>query len=229
MQARFLFPTILLLLFLKPAQAQELSQVTFSSGANLVYFSIKTEQGILLRITAEGNLIEWGTEVKALRGDYYAPQLQPFTGRIDYYGVEGDSISKGRIKMIGTCAISYYNAFSDETHVGKVRSVGRIFLDYYNPYDNKAVRGKLKMIGNLRLEYYNEFENEAYRGKLRSIGGTQLTYYSAFDDRNNSGKVKSIGGVKYAWYSSFDRRDMGGALKTGYYRQAVNGITYILW
>jgi hypothetical protein len=45
----------------------------------------------------------------------------------------------------------------------------------------------------------------------------------------NIGKVKSIGPVKYSWYSSFDRRDMGGALKSGLYRQRINGITYILW
>ena len=229
MLARFLFPTILFLSSVF-SQAQELSQVTFASGSHLVYFSLLTEQGVLLRISEDGRLLEWGTEAKSINaGEYYAPRLQPFPGRIDYYGVEGDSISRGKIKMIGICQISYYSAFEDSTHAGKVRSIGRVFLDFYNKYDNKALRGKLKMIGNYRLEYFSEFENEAYRGKLKSIGNTQLTYYSNFDDRNNSGKIKSIGPNKYVWYSAFDRRDMGGALKVGFYRQAVNGITYILW
>ena len=106
MLARFLFPTILFLSSVF-SQAQELSQVTFASGSHLVYFSLLTEQGVLLRISEDGRLLEWGTEAKSINaGEYYAPRLQPFPGRIDYYGVEGDSISRGKIKMIGICQIS---------------------------------------------------------------------------------------------------------------------------
>ena len=98
MLARFLFPTILFLSSVF-SQAQELSQVTFASGSHLVYFSLLTEQGVLLRISEDGRLLEWGTEAKSINaGEYYAPRLQPFPGRIDYYGVEGDSISREKNK-----------------------------------------------------------------------------------------------------------------------------------
>jgi len=223
----------LLLLFLFTAvlsRAQQLSQVSFTGGGSSVnYFSVQTEQGVHLRISEDGSLVEWGMEVRAMQGDFYAPKLQPFQGGIIYYGVEGDSISKGRIKMIGACTITYYGPFESETHIGKVKSIGRVYFDYYTQYDNKDVRGKIKTIGTMKLEYFNSFENEAYRGKLRAIGGTALTYYSNFDDRNNSGKIKSIGPAKYIWYSAMDRRDAGGGLKVGNYRQMVNGITFIMW
>jgi hypothetical protein len=209
--------------------AQQLNQVTFAGGSSLSYFSFITEQDILIRVSLDGQILEYGMEARALRGDYYAPRLQPFAGRIDYYGAEADSVSKGKVKMIGTCAITYYGPFEDSTHLGKVRSIGTLFLDYYNKYENKALRGKLKYAGSQLLEYYSPFENEAYRGKLKAIGNTQITYYSPFDDRNNSGKIKSIGQVKYAWFSAYDRRDMGGGLKNGLYRQRINGVTYILW
>ncbi len=209
--------------------AQELSQITFSQGTTLTSFAFMTEQGVLIRISEEGQLLEYGIEVKAMRSDYYAPRLQPFSGRIDFYGAEADSVSKGKVKMIGTTTITYYGPFENQTHVGKVKSVGTAILDYFSPYDNKLFRGKLKNVGSYQVEYYSAFENEAFRGKLKSVGSTQITYYSAFDDRMNIGKVKSIGPVKYSWYSSFDRRDMGGALKSGLYRQRINGITYILW
>ena len=209
--------------------AQQLDQVTFSGGSNLTYFSFLTEHGAHIRISVDGKVLEWGVESKSLRGEYYAPKLQPFPGRVDFYGQEADSISKGKVRMIGTCTITYYGPFEDAERVGKVRSIGTVFLDYFTQYENKVLKGKLKYIGSQMLEYYSAFENEAYRGKLRSIGGNQITYYSAFDDRMNLGKIKSIGPIKYAWFSTYDRKDMGGALKTGYYRQRINGVTYILW
>src|SRR5688572_23932629 len=125
-------------------QAQELSQVSFSGGSNLTSIAFMTEQGVLIRVSIDGQLLEYGIEARALRGDYYAPRLQPFGGRIDFYGPEADTLFRGRVKMIGTCTITYYGPFENETHAGKVRSIGTTFLDYYNQYENKDIKGKLK-------------------------------------------------------------------------------------
>ena len=220
---------LVLMLILNSSRSQELSQVTFSSGATLTYFTLSTDQGVLIRVAEDGRLLEWGTEVKAIRADFYAPKLQPFAGGVMYYGPEADSVSKGKVKMIGSTTITYYGPFEDETHKGKVKSVGRMIFEYYSKYDTKELRGKLKSMGSYQLTYFSPWENESYRGKLKSIGSSQITYYSNFDDRMNAGKIKSIGGVKYSWYSSFDNRNMSGGLKEGQYRQMINGVTYILW
>ncbi|MEI9810119.1 MAG: hypothetical protein WDO16_20865 [Bacteroidota bacterium] len=82
---KFLFLAPLFLLVIC-ANAQQLSQVTFAKGAAVSSIAFLTDQGVLIRMTEEGKIIEWGTEVKAFRYDVYAPALQPFAGRVDYYG-----------------------------------------------------------------------------------------------------------------------------------------------
>lgn len=226
---KLIYSVLLFLLSASGIYAQELSQITFSGGADLTYFSFQTEQGVLIRVTVDGKLVEWGMEVKALNGNYYHPQLQPFQGRVVYYGAEGDSVSKGKVKMIGTCAISYYGPFENDTHIGKVKTIGTMVLDYFSQFENKVMKGKLKSAGSQFLDYYSAFENESYRGKLKSVGSSRITYYSVFDDRMNKGKIKSIGPFTYTWYSAYDRKDMAGGLKSGINRQRINGITYLLW
>jgi hypothetical protein len=225
---RKFFSALPLLLLAAGAGSQELSQITFSGGANLSSFSFHTDQGVLIRISQEGTIIEWGVELQAQRGNYFAPNLQPYMGRVDYYGPGSDSVSKGKVKNIGTCVLTYYGPYEMETKIGKIKSVGSVAIDYYTNYDNAALKGKLKFIGSLALEYYSSFENEAFRGKLKSVSNTPITYYSTFDDKLIKGKIKSIGAVAYTWYSSIDNREYAGALKSGSYRQNINGITYIL-
>jgi hypothetical protein len=209
--------------------AQQLSQVTFASGKTFSSFAILTDQGVLVRITDEGNITEWGTEVQSLRSsNYYAPRLQPFTGRVDYYGDEADSLIRGKVKSIGTCTFTYYGAYETENRRGRLKTAGILSMDYYTRYDNIAFRGKLKSVGNYTVEYYSSFENESLRGKPKSINNTAITYYSSFDDKAVSGKVKSIGPFNYTWYTSYDRQGAGGAMKSGLQRQNINGITYIL-
>jgi hypothetical protein len=210
------------------ASSQQLRQVNFSGGATLSALGFLTDQDVLIRISDEGKVLEWGTEARAIQGDYYAPRLQPFMGRVDYYGTEADSSSMGKIKSIGTCMITYYGGFETETRKGKIRTIGNLMFDYYSHYDNVALRGKIRSAGNHLLEYHSSFENEAIKGKLKSVGNTAITYYSTFDDKLIRGKVKSIGAFAYKWYTSLDQRGYGGALKSGSYRQQVNGITYIL-
>lgn len=208
--------------------SQQLSQVTFSGGANLTSIAFIADQNVLIRISEDGKLIGWGIEVMAQRYNFYAPELQPYLGRVDYYGPEGDSVSRGKVKSIGTCFLTYYGHYETPEKVGKIKTIGSLPLDYYSRYDNTALKGKLRFVGSFNLEYYSSFENAAFSGKLKTIGNTSITYYSTFDDKIISGKIKSIGMVKYTWYTSYDRREIRGGLKTGSYRQEINRITYIL-
>jgi len=226
---RKLFTTVTCsLLVIGSAFSQKLSQVTISGGSNLSYFSFLTDQGILMRVTDEGKLLEWGTELLSERGNYYDPKLQPYLGRIEYYGQEADSAFKGKIRSIGTCTFTYYGHLEENTKVGKLKSIGTLLFDYYSSFDNAAYKGKLRFIGSSVLEYYSSVDDEAYRGKLKTIANNSITWYSTFDDKLLKGKLKRVGSVPFEWYSSFDKTELRGALKSGLYRQTIGGITYIL-
>lgn len=221
-----IFTAIPLLFLVTCTWSQQLGQVTFSGGATLSYFSFVTDQNVLIRISDDGKVIEWGTELLSQRSDYYAPKLQPYMGRLENYGAESDSAFRGKLKSVGTCTLTYYGSYETKEKVGKLKSVGTSILDYYSNFDNVILKGKLRFIGSLVLEYYSSTVDEAFRGKLKSIGSTPITYYSSFDDKAIKGKIKSIGSVSYTWYTSFDLNRAG--LKTGLYRQNIGGVTYIL-
>jgi hypothetical protein len=223
--AFIIIPTLLLY---TGVYAQQLSQVTYSGGSNFAYFGFTTDQGVLIRLSDDGKILEWGTEVLSDRGNFYARKLQPFMGRIEYYGPQDDSVSRGKVKSIGTCFFTYYDAYQVKTKVGKLRTIGNQNLDYFEEYEDKTLKGKLKTIGALSIDYYRSYENESYRGKLKSIGSLPIAYYSAFDDRINAGKLKSVGSVQYKWYGIGDRPGTQGALKSNNYRQVISGITFIL-
>lgn len=207
--------------------SQQLSQVTFSSGSNLDYFSFQTDQGVLIRVSPDGKIMEWGTELLSERSNYYyAPKLQPFMGRMEYFDQLSDSAFRGKIRNIGTCSITYYGSYESDGKPGKIKSIGTALFDYFNNFDDQLFRGKIKFAGNMQIEYYSSFGDEASKGKLKAIGNTQITYYSSFDDKAYRGKIKSIGSVPYQWYSSFDLNRSG--LKSGIYRQNIGSVTYIL-
>ena len=223
-----IFAVIPFLLFTVCLHTQQLNQVTFSDASTLSYFSFLVDQTVLIRIMPDGKVIEWGTEMLSERGNYYAPKLQPYTGRVEYFGKEADSAFAGKVKSIGTCIFTYYGHYETPERAGKLKSIGNFQLDYYNNFDNIAFRGKIKFIGSDEILYYSSVDDEAYRGKLKSIGSTMITYYSTFDDRMIKGKIKSIGSVAYNWYTSFDKPGLGGSLKSGLYRQNIGNITFIL-
>lgn len=225
---RSLFTIILFLFLSAPGYSQQLGQVTFNNGSGLSYFSFVTGQGVLIRVSADGKILEWGTEVLADRYNFYAKKLQPFMGRIEYYGPQDDSVFRGKVKSIGTCFFTYYDAYQVKTKVGKLRTIGNQYLDYFEEYEDKMLQGKLKTAGDLSIDYYHSYENESIRGKVKSIGSLSITYYSAFDDKFNAGKLKSVGSVRYLWYTVGDRPGTQGALKSNNYRQVINGITFIL-
>jgi hypothetical protein len=225
---KFFFTALSVLLVYSVALSQQLNQIRFSAGSSLSSIAFRTDQDVLIRISDGGNILDWGVERQSIRYNIYAPDLQPFMGRVDYYGPEADSIFMGRIKSIGTCMITYYGAYEAPEKAGKLRSIGTVLFDYYDNFVNAAYRGKIRFAGSQVLEYYSTIDNEAYIGKLRKVGNTVITYYSSFDDKLVQGKIKSIGMANYSWYTSFDRMEYRGGLKSGNYRQTINGVTYIL-
>jgi len=208
--------------------SQQLSQVIFSRGADLSSLGFLTDQSVLIRLSEDGKIIEWGKEVKALNYDMYAPQLQPFPGRVTYYGTEADSVSRGKIKSIGTCTITYYGAYETAEKIGKIKNIGTLSLDYFSQFENTGLKGKIKQAGSLMLDYYGAYENDMIKGKLKSIGNSPIAYYSSFDDKSIRGKVKSIGSVSYTWYTSLDPGGAAGVLKSPSYRQNINGVIFIV-
>ena len=224
--------SILFILFLHLAAtafSQQLSQVGFSAGSNLSHLSLLTDREVLIRLSDDGRIMEWGIEEQSLRmKDYYAPRLQPYAGRVEYYGTEADSVSRGRLKSIGSSVITYFGAWETADKIGKIRSVGYLQFDYYSHYENITLQGKIKSIGNISLDYYSSFDNESLKGKLKAVGSTQISYYTSFDDRLIRGKIKSIGPVSYYWYTSIERGNYGGGLKSGPWRQNTGGVVYIL-
>lgn len=226
---RYLLSFLYFLVFSTCMFGQVLNQVRFAGGTKFSYFSLLTDYNVQIRISDDGNITEWGTEEQSIRDkNTYAQKLLPYTGRVEYYGDEGDSVSKGRLKSIGTAKITYYGPYETEFKIGKIKTVGSLLFDYYSQEENKIVQGKIKSIGSLEVGYYSSYENEAYKGNLKSIGGTTVTYFSSFDDKQLRGKVKSIGSVNFSWYTSFDGPRYGSGLKSGLYRQHIGTITFIL-
>lgn len=223
-----IFPAIILFFIALGSKSQELGQISFSAGSNLSYISFISNVDVLIRVSVDGKILEWGTEVQSIRNnDYYAPRLQPYMGRVEYYGQEADSAFRGKVKSIGTTAITYYGSYDTDDKKGKIRSLGTQVFDYFTQYDDKVIRGKIRYAGNIAFQYYTSFDDEALRGKLRSAGNTGITYYSSFDDKFIRGKIKSIGPASYTWYTSLDV-GKGSGLKSGSYRQNIGGVIYIL-
>ncbi|HEY0432498.1 MAG TPA: hypothetical protein VGC95_01425, partial [Chitinophagaceae bacterium] len=118
-------------------QGQQIAQITFSDASNLSYFSILVDQGVLVRINPEGKILEWGTEAQSMRSSsYFDPKLQPYLGRVEYFGQDADSAYRGKVKSIGTANITYYSHYDESSKVGKIKSVGIMQFDYYSNFDN---------------------------------------------------------------------------------------------
>jgi hypothetical protein len=214
------------LFFAAATYSQELTQVIFSGATTLSSFSFRTDQGIIIRISDDGKVQEWGTDPGP--GRYYndPKKLQAYLGRVEYFGQEYDSVFRGKIKSIGTCTFTYFDKYEIATKIGRLKSIGRVAVDYYDNYEDAAFKGKLKFAGSVLFSYYSSFENEAFRGKLKSVNNNPITYYSTFDDKAIAGKIKSIGSFQYIWYSSYDQ--YRGGLKSGAVTQIINGITFTI-
>jgi len=204
--------------------SQVLSNINFSIGETLTSFSFRTDQEIIIRISDEGKVLEWGTDPGPGRYYYDPRKLLPYLGRVEYFGQEYDSVFRGKVKSIGTCTFTYYDKYETESKIGKLKTIGRLAADYYDIFEDAAYKGKIKYAGSDFFSYYSSFENDAFRGKLKSVGNSAITYYSTFDDKAMKGKIKSIGNFQYTWYASYERYQ--GALKYGSVTQNINGINF---
>ena len=224
---RFLFTLTAMLLFAL-SFGQRLAQVTLTNGGNSDIISFITEDAVIVNISKDGKIIDWG--IDGSTGRYYnSPgRLEKYMGRVDYYTDNDNEAYRGKVKYIGRTSFTYYNKNENEFLVGKVKSIGTVLFDYYNAYDDEALKGKIKNAG-IALGYYSSFENEAFKGKFKNIGNSVLTYYTSFDDKAYKGKIKSIDTQKFTYYSSFDRREYQGTMKGTYQSQyIINGVKYLL-
>lgn len=210
------------------AHAQPPGQVTFSYDGQLQYFTIITEQNVLIRVSPEGQLLEFGSEQSSIyNANYYAATLLPYPGRVEVYGDETDAALRGKVKSIGTASLNWYAQYEVPAWAGKLKSIGRVAIDYYDNFAVKSLQGKIKSIGSMMLDYYSSpSDDDAFKNKLKQLGNIPITYYSSYDDRLLKGKLKTIGTASYNWYTSFDINRSG--LKSGNYRTQVNGILFII-
>lgn len=210
------------------ADAQKLNQVSFLRASDFAWFSLTTDQNILIRISDDGRILEFGTEQASIYNrNYIAQKLLPYQGAINYYDDRADSAFKGKIKNIGTCYFTYYLSSDYPDKAGKIKTAGKLYFDYYRNLDDPLTGGRIKNIGFDMITYFNSFDNEALKGKLKSVGTTTIQYYSSFDDPYLKGKLKSIGTYRYEWMKTFSGKDFYVSLKTGFQRQWINGITYV--
>lgn len=223
------FALLFLVLASYTGSSQTLKFVSFSQGADFLSFAYITNQKIIIKISQDGNVLEWGIEQEPGRFYSEPARLQPYMGRIEYYEKQFDTILNGKMKSIGVTSIMYYGSTENAALVGKVRSIGNVFFNYYIDGTNEMLRGKIKSAGQKEITFYNSYDNESYRGKIKSIGSTQITYYSSFDDKAVRGRLKSIGSSNYTWYTSLDRQGYQGSLKSGRQYQIVEGVNYIIW
>lgn len=209
------------------ARSQELAEVNFRGGQTLSSFSFRTDQDVIIRISEDGKLLEWGNPWR-LPGYHTPGKLETYPGRVEYYGNEYDTILRGKVKSIGTTMLQYYPSSETPAKAGKVKFVGRTLLDYFDNYENTAYRGKLKSIGTTFLTWYAAYEDESIRGKIKLIGSTNISYYTSFDDKNIRGKLKSIGPYNFAWYTQTDSRGYPGTLKSGPQQVSLGNVLYQL-
>lgn len=217
------------LLLLTILHAQQLTQVSFSGVSTFSWFTVTTNQNVLLRISADGHLLEYGTEEQSLYNNgYFAPKLRPFGGATSTYTNDPDTVMNGKIKNIGTCYITYYGSKDYPEKVGKIKSVGILTFDYHRSYEDAAFAGKISSIGSSAIAWYTSSDNEAYKGKLKNVGNATISYYSSFDQATLKGKLKSIGSYSLPWNTVFAGTQLTSMLKTGNQRPLIDGVSYVL-
>jgi len=220
---------ILLSVLFYHGYSQQLGQVAFNQNFDLNSFSLITNQSILIRISSDGQIMEAGTEEQALNNrNYFAPKLRPYQGNIGYYDDKSDSAFRSKIKNIGACFFTYYSSKDYPEKAGKIKSAGNLFFDYYRSYEDASIGGRVKNIGGNAIAYFTSLEDEALKGKLKIVGTTPITYYSSFDNVLLKGKLKSIGAYHCEWNTVYSGGQAFVNLKSGYQRQLINGITYVL-
>ncbi len=220
----FIFFSLLLL----PAISQRLAMVTIDNRGNADMISFLIDETVLLNITKDGYIKDWGIENTTIRNNIYPGRLDKYMGKEEFYPPSENEAYRGKVKYIGRTLISYYTASDGEALKGKVKTVGNSFFNYYTDYDDAAFKGNLKTAGSTNFTYYSSFDNQSYKGKIKAVGGVTLQYYGTIDDKAFQGKIKNIDRNTYTYYSSYDRREYQGMRKTGSQSVASGGIKFFI-
>ncbi len=209
--------------------SQRLSKVIISGNGSTSVFSFLLNENVVLNISQDGSIAEWGVDRYAGRPvDYIQRKLEGFGGRVDYYNEKDDSAFRGKIKFIGTTQIKYFASYDRVELIGKIKSVGPINFDYYTMLDDAMLTNKVKSIGSANINYYSSFENAAIKGKIKSYGSVSMTYYNSLDDKAFAGKIKTLGSSSFTYYGSQERTYSPGSVKLGNQIQVVNGVHFFV-
>lgn len=206
---------------------QNLAKVTITQTGNIEKFSFGLRENVMLNISKDGNILDWGVDRYAGRLQETKPGfLDPYQGRVEYYTESDNEAFRGKVKSIGGVYITYYPSSAEDGLAGKVKSVGPNKFDYYKSFENEAFRGNIKSAGQTAFSWYSSYDNEAFSGKPKSIGATNISFYNNFDDQAYRGKLKTVGSQTFTYYSSTDLRDYRGNPKMAVQFQFINGIKY---
>lgn len=215
-------------LLLTSAFTQRLAQITLTRSANSDIISFLVDETVIVNMTKDGKVIDWGIENNTVRTNNYPGRLDKYMGREEYYPSSENEAYRGKVKYIGRTIFTYYTSDESETLKGKVKTMGTNLFDYYTSYDDAAFKGNLKNAGPLSFTWFSSFDNDAYKGRIKTVGSTILTYYGSFDDKAFRGKIKSIGQSSFTYYSSYDRIGYNGIMKTGSPIMYIDGIKYFI-
>jgi hypothetical protein len=212
------------------AQKIDFIVLTGYGASQTFYYSPGTGDKVLIAISKDGTITEYGTEFPKEFAGYYPGKLQKYTGRIEYYSpTDNEVLFRGKIRYIGLTQITYYGSYDEESLRGKIKMIGTVQFDYYASYDDAAVKGNLKTVGNSSITWCPSYENEAIKGKLKTIGNTRFDWYTSFDDKAISGKLKKVDQYPFTYYTSFENNyGQKGQLKSGFFSKYINGINYYI-
>jgi len=208
--------------------AQKISRITLAGNGNLEKIAFELGEYVVVNITKDGKLINWGVDNYIGRGENYYDKLTEYTGKTGYYSERDNEAFRGNLKFIGRTYFTYYASYDDEMLKGKIKSIGSISFDYFPSYENESYRGNLKNIGPLAVTWFSSFDNAAYKRKLKTLGITSFTYYSSHEDKLIQGRIKSIDRSTFSYYSSYDKPEYRGGFKTGSPIVYVNGIKFFI-
>src|SRR6476661_7849296 len=90
------------------AISQSLSKIILTETGNLTAISFDLAENVVVNVSQEGSLGDWGIDLYKGRYEMNRPKLDPYTGRVEYYTENDNEAFRGKIKYIGKTLITYY-------------------------------------------------------------------------------------------------------------------------
>lgn len=118
---KFLF-TIAVLLACMNVFSQRINKITLTDNGNANIITYALDEDVVLNISKEGNLVDWGVDRYAGRIDFMQRKLDPYTGRVEYYTENDNEAFRGKIKYIGKTLVTYFASFDNSVLVGRIKA-----------------------------------------------------------------------------------------------------------